>query len=243
MNLWSMTAAGAAAVAGLGAWASMHPSAQLFGPTLRHTADRASIALTFDDGPNPALTPRLLDLLDRHAARATFFLIGRHARTCPELAKEIADRGHVIANHTETHPSLIWLGPARIAEELARCQEAIERAIGRRAEWMRPPYGFRGPQLHRVVRRSGLRGVVMWSRSGYDWTVQPAARVVKRLERVRAGDIVLLHDGAPEALGADRRHTLAALEYWLPRWQEAGLKFITVDLIRRDVQPTSATLV
>src|ERR1700719_3602209 len=90
------------------AWGAVAPSSQLFGPTLRRLRVPSGIALTFDDGPNPAITPRLLDLLQRYRARATFFLIGRHVRACPELAAEIANRGHAIGNHTDSHPNLIW---------------------------------------------------------------------------------------------------------------------------------------
>jgi peptidoglycan/xylan/chitin deacetylase (PgdA/CDA1 family) len=108
--------------------------------------------------------------------------------------------------------------------------------------WMRPPFGFRGPQLRTAVRRAGLRGVVTWSFTGYDWKPQPAARLIARLERVtrgmtaaggrnaaRGGEIMLLHDGDFRQLGADRRHTLAALEHWLPRWRDAGLRFVSID--------------
>jgi len=201
----------------------------LFGRTLRRTGRKNAVALTFDDGPNPDATPRLLDLFDRHGVRATFFLIGRFVRACPQLAADIAARGHAVANHTETHPSLLWLSPQRVSEELARCQEEVERATGQRPVWMRPPFGFRGPQLSGAVRRAGLRGVVMWSQLMWDWTPQPAARLIRRLRRVRGGDIVVLHDGWHLALGADREHVVRALEHWLPRWKDAGLEFVTLD--------------
>ncbi|MGH9561993.1 MAG: polysaccharide deacetylase family protein, partial [Terracidiphilus sp.] len=161
-------------------WASVAPAAQLFGPTIRRTSDPSTMAITFDDGPNPAVTPALLDLLDRHQARATFFLIGRNVRRFPDLTREIAKRGHTIGNHTETHPSLTFMHPRRIADQLARCDEAIATAIGKRPRWMRPPYGFRGPQLNRIVRRESV-GVVMWSVLAWDWKPQPAAPVIRRL--------------------------------------------------------------
>lgn len=217
--------------AGLAAWGAFHPASQLFGPTIRRTGRSTAIAVTFDDGPNPAITPQLLDLLDQHGVRATFFLIGKHVRACPELAAEIAARGHVLANHTDTHPHLTWVSTRNSVEELQRCQEAIERATGHVCRWMRPPYGSRGPQSAGAVRAAGLRGVVMWSVLAWDWTPQPPERVIGRLRKVRGGDIVVLHDGAPEGLGADRAHNLAALEYWLPRWKGAGLEFVTLDEI------------
>lgn len=224
--------AGAAGLgAGLAAWGAFHPASQLFGPTLRFTGRKGAIALTFDDGPNPAATPRLLDLLEQNGVRGTFFLIGNHVRACPQLAAEIAARGHVIGNHTDTHPSLTWLSTRDTAGELQRCQEAIERAAGRAPQWMRPPYGYRGPQTAAAVRQAGLRGVAMWSVWARDWRPQPPQPVIERLRKVRGGDIVVLHDGAPQQIGADRSHTLAALEYWLPRWKNAGLEFVTVDEI------------
>jgi len=228
MTAWMAPLGVAAAGAGLFAWGACHPASQLFGPTTRHVAT-GTVALTFDDGPNPAMTPRLLDLLERHGARATFFLIGRFVEAEPGLAAEIAARGHLIGNHTATHPSLVWRSPGRIAGELTRCQEAIERATGRRPAWLRPPYGFRGPHLQRIARRAGLGRIAMWSVTGYDWTPQPPDRLIGRLGRVRGGDIVLLHDGWHGGLGADRRHTVEALAHWLPRWVDQGLRLAAVE--------------
>jgi peptidoglycan/xylan/chitin deacetylase (PgdA/CDA1 family) len=198
------------------------------------------MALTFDDGPNPAVTPRLLDLLSRHNVRANFFLIGKFVRACPALTAEIAARGHAIGNHTETHPNLVWLSPRRIAEELERCSEAIAAATGREARWMRPPYGFRGPQLAAVIRRLGGAGVMMWSAMARDWKPQPAEPVIERLRRARGGDIVLLHDGDHRRLGGDRQHTVAALEFWLPRWKDAGIRLVALDAVNRQTASMAA---
>jgi peptidoglycan/xylan/chitin deacetylase (PgdA/CDA1 family) len=255
----------AAAGAGLGAWGAFAPSSPLFGAVLRRlpaevgvgTSSASSggesprrIALTFDDGPNPAITPQLLDLLDRYTARASFFIIGRFAAKCPDLVREIAARGHLLANHTQTHPDLLWLSRARIAEELRQCEDIVAEALAATAsptaissplsrkgvdatggltmEWMRPPYGFRGPQLQGVTRELGFRGVATWSRICFDWKPHHAEQVISWLARVRARDIVLLHDGDHRALGGDRAHVVAALEHWLPRWRDAGLEFVTI---------------
>jgi peptidoglycan-N-acetylglucosamine deacetylase len=219
----------ASAFASIGAWGAFVPSSQLFGPTLRRTGDSRTIALTFDDGPNPSATPELLDLLDQHGARATFFMIGRRVREFPKIAADVVARGHAVANHTETHPNLAFHFPRRVADELARCREAISSATGREARWMRPPFGGRAPSLDRTAHASGITGVVMWSRWAWDWKVQPAEPVIERLRRVRGGDIVLLHDGDHRVAEGDRRHTVRAVEYWLPRWKDAGLRFVTVD--------------
>ena len=127
LGIWLATGSVCAA-SGIFAWGAVAPAAQLFGPTIRRTGDAATIALTFDDGPNPAITPELLDLLERYGAKATFFLIGERVRAFPALAREIAVRGHAIGNHTETHRALTLLSARGIAEELARCDEAIEAA-------------------------------------------------------------------------------------------------------------------
>ena len=232
MNPWATAGAIVFGGAAVGAWGAVHPRSQLFGPTLRVTHDSSEIALTFDDGPNPTATPALLDLLDAHGARATFFLIGRHVRAFPALAREIAARGHAIGNHTETHPILIFLSRAHLREELNGCREAILSAVdGAEVRWMRPPFGFRGPQLDAVVRELGYSGVAMWSKWAWDWKPQPAQPVIHRLRRVTGGDIVLLHDGDHRLLEGDRRHTIAALAHWLPRWKDAGTRFVTLDAI------------
>jgi peptidoglycan-N-acetylglucosamine deacetylase len=228
MTAWEAPLGVALAGAGLVAWGACHPASQLFGPTTRHVTPDA-LALTFDDGPNPAATPRLLDVLERHRARATFFLIGRWVDAEPALAAEIAARGHLIGNHTATHPSLAWRSPGRVAAEIARCQDAIERATGHRPVWLRPPYGFRGPHLARIARLAGVPRIAMWSVTGYDWTPQAPDRLIRRLARARGGDVVLLHDGFHAAQGADRGHTVAAVAEWLPRWRDRGLRLAAMD--------------
>lgn len=231
MNLWPIALGTLGAGAGMVAWGAASPRSQLFGPAIRLTGRASALALTFDDGPNPEITPRLLDLLDRQRVRATFFLIGRFVRACPQLAADIAARGHAVGNHTETHPNLFWLSTARVREEITACQQAIEQAAGHKAVWMRPPFGLRGPNLAGVLREQGLRNMVMWSKILWDWKPQPAEGLIHRLRRVRGGDIVVMHDGDYRALGGDRHHVVAALEHWLPRWKDAGLEFVTMDEI------------
>jgi peptidoglycan-N-acetylglucosamine deacetylase len=226
---------GSAAAAGIAAWGAVAPSSQLFGPTLRHTSSSRRLALTFDDGPNPAVTPGLLELFDRYSVRATFFLIGKFARACPDLVNEISARGHLIGNHTDTHRSLAWQSREQMRGELARCQDAVAAALrAAPPRWMRPPYGFRSPWLHGEIHGVGIRGVVMWSKICYDWKPQPPERLIERLARVARqdrprGDIVVLHDGDHRALGGDRHHVVTALEHWLPRWRDAGMEFVTIE--------------
>jgi peptidoglycan/xylan/chitin deacetylase (PgdA/CDA1 family) len=226
---WYPVLAGVPAAAGALAWGAYHPASSLFGPVLWRLPSRQTIALTFDDGPNPAITPRLLDLLDRHGARATFFLIGRFARACPDIVRDITDRGHTVGNHTETHPRLVFLPARRVLAELVECQQSIEAITGTAPSLMRPPFGGRGPQLRAAIRKSGLKKVVTWSLMGHDWSAGGKRRLIARLGRVRGGDVVVFHDGSHTMLNADRTDTLRALEHWLPRWKDSGLRTISLD--------------
>jgi peptidoglycan-N-acetylglucosamine deacetylase len=222
-------AGGVCAAGGLFAWGALAPGSQLFGRTLRRLDDASSMAITFDDGPNPAVTPEVLAILARQNATATFFLIGQRVRAFPGLAREIAERGHALGNHTQTHPSLTFLSTGRIAEELQRCDDAIASATGKTVRWMRPPFGYRSPLLDSIVRRRGGAGVAMWSVAAKDWRTDAPEPVIQRLRRARGGDIVLLHDGDHRVLEGKRGHVLAALEYWLPRWRDAGIQFVNLD--------------
>jgi peptidoglycan/xylan/chitin deacetylase (PgdA/CDA1 family) len=243
MNPLYLAAPAALTTVGVFAYGCVYPRAQLFGRTICRTNSCGKLAITFDDGPNPAITPKLLDLLDRYEARATFFLIGRFVRECPGLVKEISTRGHVIGNHTETHPNLFWLTPAQISAELGRCQAAISDAIGTLPQWFRPPYGMRNPWVISKARALGCQ-TVMWTLIPGDWREKPAEWLIARMQPVaahaqrgskngspavsRTGDILCLHDGSHSQLNGDRTRTLAALEHWLPRWRELGLEFVTI---------------
>jgi len=199
---------------------------QLLGPTLRNVP--RGCALTFDDGPNPEVTPHLLSLLEKHQVSATFFVLGKYVRTYPDLVREIAARNHQIGNHTDTHPSLLFFSRQRIADELRRCEDAIHSASGRHSSCVRPPFGFRGPQFHGAARMAGFSCTAMWSVNGRDWKPQPASSMTRRLKKVTEHDIVLLHDGDHRTSKADRSHMLQALGFWLPRWRDSGLTFVTL---------------
>jgi peptidoglycan-N-acetylglucosamine deacetylase len=222
-------AGGVGAAAGLFAWGAVAHGSQIFGPTLRRLDNASRMAITFDDGPNPAATPGVLGLLERYNATATFFLIGQRVRAFPGLAREIAERAHAIGNHTETHPSLTFSSPGRITEELERCDDAIVEATGKSPRWMRPPYGYRSPLLDAIVRRRGGAGVAMWNVAAKDWRTHAPEPVIQRLRKARGGDIVLLHDGDHRVLEGKRGHVVKALEYWLPRWRDAGIQFVNLD--------------
>jgi peptidoglycan/xylan/chitin deacetylase (PgdA/CDA1 family) len=131
MNSWLIAAPAAIVNVAIGvtAYGAVYPRSQLFGATICRTGSERKLAITFDDGPNPAITPDLLDLLDRYDAKGTFFLIGRFVRECPALVKETVARGHVIGNHTDTHPNLFLLTPTQIRAELRLCHDAISSVM------------------------------------------------------------------------------------------------------------------
>jgi len=248
VNPWLIEAPAAViAAAGLTAFAAVHPRAQLFGRTICRTNSARKLALTFDDGPNPAITPKLLDLLDRYKAKATFFVIGRYVRECPELVQETAARGHLIGNHTELHPNLFRLSRREIRIELRLCHDAISNALASPPKWFRPPYGMRNPWVIPAARELGYR-TVMWTLLPGDWKEKPVEWLISRLQPIAdhakqnlgsgsntnanagaTGDVLCLHDGGHRELNSDRSRTLAALEHWLPRWRDLGLEFVTID--------------
>jgi peptidoglycan-N-acetylglucosamine deacetylase len=230
----------AAACAGWIAYSAVYPRAQFFGETLCRTNSPRKLAITFDDGPNPAITPKLLDLLAKHDARATFFVVGKYVLECPDLLRETAARGHLIANHTHTHPNLFWHSAATIRAELRQCQDAIASALGVQTKWFRPPYGFRNPWVVKTALQLGMK-TVMWTLIPGDWKPRPLDRLIKNMQPIEdhtnqlplegraSGDVLCLHDGGHLALNADRTLTLKALQHWLPRWRDAGLEFVTIE--------------
>jgi peptidoglycan/xylan/chitin deacetylase (PgdA/CDA1 family) len=178
-------------------WQFIKPAASGFGPVVTgFRTEHREFWLTIDDGPDPVTTPLVLDVLDRHQARATFFVIGDQVVRFPELTAEIVRRGHAVANHTATHPaSSLWrAGPRRTAREIEQCGRAILSARVPAAPYFRAPAGIKNPFLHRELSRRGLR-LVAWSARGFDCTADPDTAERRILRQVRPGAIVLLHEG------------------------------------------------
>ena len=219
----------AAASLGIGAYAALAPRSQLFGPTfIGKWPGARQLALTFDDGPNDPHTLRLLEVLARHGVRATFFLIGRFVAERPEMARAIVAAGHEVANHTHTHPSLLFLSPAQVRQELADCEQALTDAVGAHAPLFRPPFGARRPHVLRTAWEMKLEPV-MWSVTCYDWRPTTPERIEQHAVRqVRGGDVILLHDGGHRAMGADRSATVAATDRLIARYKAEGYAFVTV---------------
>lgn len=176
---------------------SLWPQSRLLGPNQSRLPGAGSeVALTFDDGPDPEVTPRVLDLLDRSGARGTFFCIGRRVEAHPDLAAEIVRRGHLVENHTWSHPNAFacYL-PAAQRREVLRAQEVIGQATGRAPVLFRAPAGFRNFLLEPELLRAGLT-LASWTRRGYDAVNKDPEGILRRLLRGLApGDVLLLHDG------------------------------------------------
>lgn len=227
------TGAGAALVAGGYLYAGLWPDSQIFGRTLVAGTDPNEIALTYDDGPNDGYTERLLEVLARHEARATFFLIGRFARERAALVRRIRDAGHVVGNHTWTHPKLMFHSTGRAREELTATSAALEDILGEKVEYFRPPYGARHPGVLRAARSMGLVPV-LWNVTGFDWRpisaeslLQNMRNGIARNQRRGRGSNLLLHDGGDAGIGADRSHTIAATAALLEKWRGKA-RFVTV---------------
>ena len=237
-----------AAAGGLTAYGAINSRAQIFGRTTYRTNSPRKLAVTFDDGPNPSVTPTLLDLLDKYGVRATFFVIGAYAREYPELVRELSARGHVVGNHTETHPNLFWKNSSQVRVELRLGQSAVKNVLGVAPRWFRPPFGLRNPSVGIAARELGLR-VAMWTLMPGDWKSPSADWLIRRMDPIAkharrisagakgSGDILCLHDGDHRRHNADRSHTIAALQHWLPRWRDLGLEFVTID----DAAPAPAS--
>jgi len=231
-------AIGAAAV-GLAAgglmYASVWPTSQIFGPTVVAGGDAREVALTFDDGPNDAATPQLLEVLARHTVRATFFAIGDFARQCPQIVRGVVAAGHLLGNHTMSHPRLSTQSAARVRQELADCKKLLEDTTGAAIEYFRPPFGARRPMVLRVARELGLTPV-LWNVTGYDWNPIGVDGILKNLNDgiarnrlAERGSNLLLHDGGHRAMGSPRMNTVRAVDWLVTALRETEARFVTVD--------------
>jgi len=221
-------AVGAGALLAAG-YQSMAPTGQWYGRTFTGLPrGTGQLALTYDDGPNDPHTFRLVEVLAKHNVRATFFLIGRHVQQRPDIVRELVKAGHVIGNHTFTHPLLIFKSAAEVRRELTDCRKAIEDAVGEHSNHFRPPFGGRRPAVLRIARELGLNPV-MWNVTGYDWNAPPAAAIERKVSsQIRGGDVILLHDGGHKQMGADRSQTVLATDHLITRYKSEGYEFLTV---------------
>jgi peptidoglycan/xylan/chitin deacetylase (PgdA/CDA1 family) len=227
--LFPLLAGGTAVVAVAAGYNTMAPRSQLYGRTfIGEATGSRRLALTFDDGPNAPHTLTLLEVLALHGVRATFFMLGRHVRQCPEIARAVARAGHVIGNHSYTHPNMIFCSQRQIRRQIENCANALEDAVGETSRLFRPPHGGRRPGVLRAVRKMGYEPV-MWSVSSWDWRATSPAQIERTVGmQVRGGDVILLHDGGHQQLGVDRSLSVRATDLIIRRYLAEGYTFVTV---------------
>jgi peptidoglycan-N-acetylglucosamine deacetylase len=195
--------------------------------------DGPYIAMTFDDGPSPETTPRLLDILKQRNIKATFFMIGQNAERNPEIVKRILADGHEIGNHSWTHPQLAKLPDDRVTEEITKTQNAITNASGYTPKLLRPPYGsITGRQKEWIENQFGL-SVILWSVDPFDWK-RPGASVIQQriLAGARPGAIILSHD--------IHKQTVDSMPATLDALAAKGFKFVTVSQLIAMNRPKSS---
>ena len=235
---------GTAGLAGLATWAgfqTMWPTSQVCGRTFIGLPPGShQLALTYDDGPNDPYTQRLLEVLDRHQVKATFFLIGTFVEQRPDIARAVVAAGHAIGNHTWDHPNLIFCSSAETRRQLQRTQQAIFDATGVEVKLFRPPFGGRHPISLSVARSLGLQPV-MWNVTCRDWKAKSADEIVAHAERqMRGGDVILLHDGEFHRIGVDRSRSVEASDRILSRYKSEGYEFVTIPEMMRE-QPLATS--
>jgi peptidoglycan/xylan/chitin deacetylase (PgdA/CDA1 family) len=212
--------------------AGLWPRSQLLGANWTRLPERGSlpdVAITIDDGPDPEVTPQVLELLERHRASATFFCIGERVLRYPGLAREIVRSGHVIENHSQRHRhNFSLLGPNAMNREISQAQESISSVTGIVPRFFRAPAGLRNPFLDPVLARLKLQ-LASWTRRGFDTVSADADAVFRRLANpLHAGDILLLHDGHAARTGRGQAVILDVLPRLLDALTASGLKSITL---------------
>jgi peptidoglycan/xylan/chitin deacetylase (PgdA/CDA1 family) len=227
---------GAAVVLAAGgcAYAAMWPASRLFGSALIAPPRPGELALTFDDGPNPAWTPRLLEVLVSHNVSATFFLVGSHAQAEPDLVRRIVAGGHLIGNHSWSHPNLALTSAARVKEELANTSETLEQIAGVQVKYFRPPFGARRPIVFRLARSLGM-APVLWNAMTSDWKAPSAdaialrlTRKIDQLQRQGQASNIVLHDGDHRDRGGYRGPSVTAAGLIAARFKNTH-RFVTLD--------------
>ncbi len=216
------------------AYASLWPASQLFGKALIAPRRAGEIALTFDDGPNPAWTPRLLDVLAEHGVKAAFFMLGSRAEQEPELVRRVAAEGHLIGNHSWSHPNLSRTAAAKVREELTQTSAVLEQLTGEQVRYFRPPFGARRPVVFKIARELGLTPV-LWNAMTSDWSETNAETIagalaakIDGLKKSGSAANVVLHDGGHLVQGANRGPSVTAAEMLMKSY-EGTHRFVRVD--------------
>jgi peptidoglycan/xylan/chitin deacetylase (PgdA/CDA1 family) len=210
------------------------PGSHLYGPVFSSgTANQKIVALTFDDGPYPPYTDKILDILKEKNVKATFFIIGQNAAKHPETIKRIFNEGHQLGNHTYTHKDLLKTEPAAIMSEIERTNSLIYALTGQNMRIARPPHGFRDAVVLNIMALKNLKPVD-WSVSGRDWNNHSAKTIAERvISNTKNGSVILLHDGDASAAGKTRESTVKALEKIIDELLSEGYRFVTIDEMLR----------
>lgn len=192
--------------------------------------DRRGVGLTFDDGPHPLYTPRVLEILDRFQAKATFFVIGRHLKEHGDLVVAASKAGHIIGNHTDHHFwTMSFSSAKKIRQEILACQSEVEKWAGYKPRFYRQPAGFRNPRIFQILKELNMT-MVGWQVRAFDTQQKSPQSIVRRiLKKAQPGGVILLHDGSDSASNQDRTATLQALPEILGGLQERGMEFLTLD--------------
>jgi peptidoglycan/xylan/chitin deacetylase (PgdA/CDA1 family) len=233
-------------LAGLATWAGFHtmwPTSQVYGRTFTGLQPSSRLlALTYDDGPNDPYTWRMMEVLERHGAKATFFLLGRFVQQKPEIARALVAAGHAIGSHTWDHPNLIFASAAEVRRQLQQTQQAIREATGVDVRLFRPPFGGRRPASLRAARALGLQPV-MWNVTCQDWKAKSAGEIVARAERqIHGGNVILLHDGEYHRIGVDRSRSVEASDRIVSRYRPEGYEFVTIPQMMESQQLATGKL-
>ena len=220
---------GVTALAGAVVHGAFHRNSPFFGPALGRLPGTArTVALTFDDGPNPSATTRILDTLEEYEVRATFFVLGQHAELWPNLVRRIADSGHSLGNHGYFHERLHDRLPSYVRTDLLLGTAAIQRASDVRPALFRAPHGFRSPWTTAIAQSLGQR-TIGWTLGVWDSSLPGADEIVRRVvEGVRPGAIVLLHDGDGYDTAGDRTQTADALPAIVEALRTQGYGFAAI---------------
>jgi peptidoglycan/xylan/chitin deacetylase (PgdA/CDA1 family) len=202
--------------------------------------DQKIVALTFDDGPNPEFTPEVLDILDKYHVKATFFMIGSEMEKYPEIVKEVVARGHVIGNHTYTHPHDIELDTeAQVIRELDQCEQVIERMTGRRTHLFRPPRGLVDSTVFTIAEEEGYRTILWTVSADHHDAPTPKLMAQRVLKHIRPGGIILAHDGR----FCTRWKDVAATPMIIEELSKQGYQFLTIPELLRHASPGRARVI
>jgi len=206
-----------------------NPRGALLGKVLWR-GNRRGVALTFDDGPHPFYTPRVLEILERFQAKASFFVIGKHLEKHGDLVASMSRAGHVVGNHSYGHfRTMSLLSSPKIRQEILQCQKEVGKWVGYQPRFYRQPAGFRNPKIFGILKELGMN-MVGWQVRAFDTQLRDPQTIARKiLEKIQPGGVILLHDGSDSEQNQDRTPTLEALPAILQGLKDRELEFLTLD--------------